>query len=767
MKVRNRVMKRDISEELKVIDTFFTLFEDPNAKVDDLVEKCREIFFVKPIVIAISEHYLKNYKDTFTKLHLFWLIALTLNLENGDICVKIDENSIKNLFLNRICANFYENDEFLKISFDDLKSKVNEFSKFIIQRTNDELLGNNNQIVSNNFEEITPLFVYDLNPENCRIYFRSYFSYENSAASFIKEKSHALTEQSSEDLAYLKKALNILFGDSNDKVNWQKVAAASSALSDFSVICGGPGTGKTTTVLKLLMLLLAKDPNSPKQIMLCAPTGKAATRMVESIEDQLRVDSSFMKTFNKLCSEFHCDEDKLLAMIPRTATTVHKVIGIIPHQERPNYNEDNPLPCNILIVDEVSMISLSLFSKLIKSVSKDTKLILLGDKDQLVSVEPGKVFSDLCSVLNYENSISNGKLEKLSSILGYSKDALLQANGSGHNISENVSMLVESHRFKSTSLLGKLAKAVNEVDKDNAKDIDNWFEKDGFISEITDGESLFSTDEKTEVSSVFIKDKSRSGLKSLSSLITKKSLEFFCNEGEYLSKLKSNEFVVKNDKDAKVIFDLLNHYRILCANRNGPLGTVEINKKVNTDVQALLRGAKSLNLRYDPEDFYPGKVILITKNDSFLNVDNGDVGFVAFDSDEAKEENRLKVFFPPKDKSASDDENFKEVRRISPERLSDYESGFAMTIHKSQGSEYSYVCMVLCATYNPVLTKELIYTGLTRAKSKDKFDKDNKTITVGGKVSIITDKELFKECVVKRVHRESGLSVMLREGTES
>ncbi len=759
-------MKRDISEELKVIDTFFTLFEDPNAKVDDLVEKCREIFFVKPIVIAISEHYLKNYKDTFTKLHLFWLIALTLNLENGDICVKIDENSIKNLFLNRICANFYENDEFLKISFDDLKSKVNEFSKFIIQRTNDELLGNNNQIVSNNFEEITPLFVYDLNPENCRIYFRSYFSYENSAASFIKEKSHALTEQSSEDLAYLKKALNILFGDSNDKVNWQKVAAASSALSDFSVICGGPGTGKTTTVLKLLMLLLAKDPNSPKQIMLCAPTGKAATRMVESIEDQLRVDSSFMKTFNNLCSEFHCDKEKLLSMIPRTATTVHKVIGIIPHQERPNYNEDNPLPCNILIVDEVSMISLSLFSKLIKALSKDTKLILLGDKDQLVSVEPGKVFSDLCSVLNYENSISNGKLEKLSSILGYSKDALLQANGSGHNISENVSMLVESHRFKSTSLLGKLAKAVNEVDKDNAKDIDNWFEKDGFISEITDGESLFSTDEKTEVSSVFIKDKSRSGLKSLSSLITKKSLEFFCNDGEYLSKLKSQEFVVKNDKDAKVIFDLLNHYRILCANRNGPLGTVEINKKVNTDVQALLRGAKSLNLRYDPEDFYPGKVILITKNDSFLNVDNGDVGFVAFDSDEAKEENRLKVFFPPKDKSVSDDVNFKEVRRISPERLSDYESGFAMTIHKSQGSEYSYVCMVLCATYNPVLTKELIYTGLTRAKSKDIPDGD-KTVTVGGKVSIITDKELFKECVVKRVHRESGLSVMLSDSSVS
>ena len=764
MKVRNRVMKRDISEELKVIDTFFTLFEDPNAKVDELIEKCREIFFVKPIVIAISEHYLKDYKETFTKLHLFWLIALTLNLENGDICVKIDENSINNLFLNRICANFYENDEFLKISFQNLATRVNEFAKFIIQSTEDELIGNNNQIVSNNFKDITPLFVYDLNSENRRIYFRAFFAYENSAATFIKEKSHAFTAHGKEELEYLKKALDILFPDSSDKVNWQKVAAASSAISEFSVICGGPGTGKTTTVLKLLMLLLAKDPNSQKQIMLCAPTGKAATRMVESIEGQLQKDSSFMESFDKLCSEFHCDKEKLLSMIPRTATTVHKVIGIIPHQERPNYNEDNPLPCNILIVDEVSMISLSLFSKLIKAVSKDTKLILLGDKDQLVSVEPGKVFSDLCSVLNYENSISSEKLEKLSSILGYSKEALLQSDGTGHNISENVSMLVESHRFKSTSLLGKLAKAVHEVSEDNEKEIDNWFEKEGLITEITDGNRLFSKDDKTEVSAVFIKDKSRSGLKELSSLITKKSLEFFCNDGEYLSKLKSQEFVVKNDKEAKEIFELLNHYRILCANRNGPLGTVEINKKVNNDVQAFLRGSKSLNLKYDPEDFYPGKVILITKNDSFLNVDNGDVGFVAFDSDEGKAENRLKVFFPPKDKSARDDENFKEVRRISPERLSDYESGFAMTIHKSQGSEYSYVCMVLCATYNPVLTKELIYTGLTRAKSKDVADKNtNETVTVGGKVSIITDRDLFKECVVKRVYRESGLSVMLKK----
>ena len=757
-------MKKDISAELKAIDTFFTLFESADENSDELVQKCREIFFVKPVVIAIASHYLKNCKDKFSKLHFFWLIALTLNLENGDICVKIDKNSIKNLILNRICANFYENDEFIKTTLAELETRADEFASYVIDRTRKELLGHNSEILSCNYEDVTPLYVYAPNSENCRIYFRSYFTYEHSAASFIREKRQTVSEQSDSELQFLKKALNILFKDNSDRVNWQKVAAASSALSDFSVICGGPGTGKTTTVLKLLMLLLSEYPDIPQQIVLCAPTGKAATRMVESIEGQLQPGSEFIKTFEKLCEEFHCDREKLLSMIPRTATTAHKVIGVIPHQERPNYNEDNPLPCNILIVDEVSMISLSLFSKLIKAVNSDTRIILLGDKDQLVSVEPGKVFSDLCSVLENENSITAEKLKKLSLITGYSEDDLLHSDGRGHNISENVSMLVESHRFKSSSLLGKLARAVNDVSHENASEIDSWFAKDGLIAVNEDEDSLFSSDSKAEVSAVFIKDKTRSGLKNLASRITEKSLEFFYAQEEYLCALKSCGFVIRNDDEAKRIFDLLNHYRILCANRNGPLGTDEINRKINLKVQSFLRASNKLTLRYDPEDFYPGKVILITKNDPFLNVDNGDVGVVAFDSDSAKADSRLKVFFPPKDKSLGDDGNFKEVRVISPERLSDYETGFAMTIHKSQGSEYSYVCMVLCATYNPVLTKELIYTGLTRAKSKDiTDDKFGNTVTVGGKVSIITDRELFKECVVKKVYRESGLSVMLKE----
>lgn len=755
-------MKKIITEDY--LDSFISSYEDASIDVEVFIKECRTFPFVKPIVIALSEQYLKTYKELFTKDHIFWLMALSLKLEDGDICVKIDENCLKNLIFDKICSNLYENDEFSAELVKELEQKIQAFVQRVVTSSKEELLKVKNPIVSDDLNDKAPLFVYAPNTEQERIYFRSFYVYEHCASSFVKEKSHSKTEYCQSEIDYLKNALSILFDDSNAKVNWQKVAAASSYLSDFSVICGGPGTGKTTTVLKLLMLLLAKDPDEHKQILLCAPTGKAATRMVESIEGQLQKGSDFLKTFKLLCDDNHVQESqKLLDMIPKTATTVHKCIKVIPHKEKPVYNESNPLPCDILVVDEVSMISLSLFAKLIKAIGPNTKVILLGDKDQLFSVEPGTVFSDLCSVLNQKNPISKAKLKLLSEITSYSEDSLLQKNGLGYNISENVSMLVESHRFKSTSKLGLLATRVNQITEDNKNEVDSWYKDENLITENKSDKELFDKD--AEVCSIFINDKSRVGLRSMSSRISIESQKFLSAKDEFLSYLSELNFIVKNEDVAKIAFDRLNHYRILCANRNGPLGTVEINKKVNSDVQTFLKKSK-LNFRYDPEDFYPGKVILITKNDSFLNVDNGDVGFVAFSTEDDKAENRLKVFFPPKDGSLKQDKLYGSIRVISPERLGDYESGFAMTIHKSQGSEYSYVCMVLCATYNPVLTKELIYTGLTRAKSKD-ISVGNEIVTVGGKVSIITDKELFKECVVKQVHRESGLSVMLGDDIES
>ena len=411
-------MKKIITEDY--LDSFISSYEDASISVEAFIDECRTFPFVKPIVIALAEQYLKTYKELFTKAHMFWLMTLSLKLEDGDICVKIDENSLKGLIFDKICSNLYENDEFSAELVKELEQKIQAFVQRVVTSSKEELLKVKNPIVSDDLNDKAPLFVYAPNTEQERIYFRSFYVYEHCASSFVKEKSHSKTEYCQSEIDYLKNALSILFDDSNAKVNWQKVAAASSYLSDFSVICGGPGTGKTTTVLKLLMLLLAKDPDEHKQILLCAPTGKAATRMVESIEGQLQKGSDFLKTFKLLCDDNHVQESqKLLDMIPKTATTVHKCIKVIPHKEKPVYNESNPLPCDILVVDEVSMISLSLFAKLIKAIGPNTKVILLGDKDQLFSVEPGTVFSDLCSVLNQKNPISKAKLKLLSEITSY------------------------------------------------------------------------------------------------------------------------------------------------------------------------------------------------------------------------------------------------------------------------------------------------------------------------------------------------------------
>lgn len=230
-------------------------------------------------------------------------------------------------------------------------------------------------------------------------------------------------------------------------------------------------------------------------------------------------------------------------MIPKTATTVHKCIKVIPHKEKPLYNESNPLPCDILVVDEVSMISLGLFAKLIKAIGPNTKVILLGDKDQLFSVEPGTVFSDLCSVLNKKNPISKAKLKLLSEITSYSEDSLLQKNGLGYNISENVSMLVESHRFKSTSKLGLLATRVNQITEDNKNEVDSWYKDENLITENKSDKELFDKD--AEVCSIFINDKSRVGLRSMSSRISIESQKFLSAKDEFLSYLSELNFIVK------------------------------------------------------------------------------------------------------------------------------------------------------------------------------------------------------------------------------
>lgn len=728
---------------------------------DDLpvfIEKCKEYSFVRPVVISMSKMFLRTHENQMSRELLFWLMALTLKLENGDICIRCDERSLKSLFVEKLLGSdlnantFCQTDEFEEKT---LLSLVDEFIKSILSSLS-SLIQKSKDIISENGSKDCPLVAFMFNTEESRIYFRSFFEYEKNASMFILEKSQ-FSGLEDGDRSYLRSALNILFPDEEADTNWQKVAAGLSAISDFSVISGGPGTGKTTTVVKVLALLLAKNPSQPKRVMLCAPTGKAASRMISSIENQLRGDGNFKNAAKKLCEHVNISYEYLEAMLPKMATTVHKAIKIIPHQEVPVYNAQNHLPCDILIVDEVSMISLSLFSKLINAVGPNTKVILLGDKDQLFSVEPGTVFSDLCSCLNSETPISKEKLEALSAITGYSADDLkVSGIGSRYNVAQYVSMLVKSRRFSSDSKLGKLAKAVNNITSLQKDSIKDWYGKLGYVSVLADDSQLFVPD--AEVSALFIEDKSKSALNEISKSVASATVNFYKAEDEFISYLAARNFVIDTDESALEAFSLMDRYRVLCANRDGPLGASAINAKISSMFKEVLKKS-AIKRRYDTAEFFPGKIILVTQNDDMLNVDNGDVGFAAYDSAESEAEGRLKVFFPPKDGALNSASNKTAalVRKISTQRLSEYETGFAMTIHKSQGSEYENVCIVLGASLNPVMSKELIYTGLTRAKSNRRPDN---TVS-GGKVCVISDKKTFEDSVIRFIHRESGLSYML------
>ncbi|MGN1280540.1 MAG: exodeoxyribonuclease V subunit alpha [Succinivibrio sp.] len=745
--------KEDIENEIRSFIEAYNTADD----LTQFIEKCMEFGFIKPVVISMTKMFERTLPQEMSKELVFWLIALTLKLDDGDICIRCDRQALKALFVEKLLSSdmnaeiVCQTDEFeeqsLESLIDDFIEKITADVAQLVNRAPD--------IMSDDVSKDCPLLAYRLNTEESRIYFRSYYEYERNVASFIRKKSIYRGDEAY-DLAYLKDALDILFPDEESGTNWQKIAAGLSAISDFSVISGGPGTGKTTTVVKVLALLLAKSSTASKRVMLCAPTGKAAARMIGSIENQLRGNGNFTEAARRLCEHMNIEYDALEAALPKMATTVHKALKIIPHRETPLYNEHNHLPCDILIVDEVSMISLSLFSKLIKALGPETKVILLGDKDQLFSVEPGTVFSDLCSCLNHDKAISQDKLDALSEITGYSKDELsVKGVCTKYNVAQYVSMLVKSRRFSSDSKLGKLSRAVNTITSEHRDQIKNWYGEDGYIGITLNESQLFLPD--NEVSALFIEDSSQSSLNRISKSVAKATLDFYGGENEYISYLASKNFVIVSDEAALKAFELMDRYRVLCANREGTLGAGAINSKISSMFQSVLKKT-SLKKEYNPEEFFPGKIILVTKNDSMLNVDNGDVGFVAYDSNDAAGEGRLKVFFPPKEGSdSSSDSQSSCVRVISTQRLSEYETGFAMTIHKSQGSEYENVCLVLGAAINPVMSKELIYTGLTRAKSNRRADNS----VSGGRVSIISDKRTFEESVLRYVHRESGLACML------
>ena len=918
------------------------------------------------------------------------LLALFAKMQEGDICINL--GSLDSLF--GVIAAWQEDMDNLSDRKRSLSVNVSEryemlmvvkrYAPYTVQQVRDLL---QRAIAVGTPEENNAPLIFDMD----RLYLRRYYLYEKGIADYIRDAG-ALT-LSAEQQEKLQQAIAVLFPPSKELeelnvVNWQEVAALMSTTSNFTVISGGPGTGKTTTVLRILLLLICLDPEN-RLIELCAPTGKAAARMGESILKQMK-DPRTQETLVQLGRIFDLTPDELRSFIPSTAVTVQRLLKVIPNHATPIFNRDHRLICDVLVVDEVSMLDLALFYKLLQAVEPHCKLILLGDKDQLSSVEAGAVLAELCARLELRETqrIASKTIDFISEMSGISKERLLEGK-----IADHVALLQFSYRSKDVPEIGQLASLVNNspsvpagaagaisaanrgtmpltnvqeghiteflkhelgfglsaeaaepaelaptsvselaadaadevvaaeaeaaaaevadvaaavataVDKDSAAAGNQGDATTGSAAEAEAEASALAQQARLEraqsqeqelqglgsegsaaqlkkIRELFVRcydevvqspqmqqvaalavaavmQKSRAqkptkaalaarelaieanmppfkpaisfyeianekslvleaeierlgiaidedmtwdqlNLERVRRVVARKAVEpgVKDNYAPFLEKLAANDFKVSRDpREREELFKLMDRFRLLCSNHSGALGDVALNEQIAAEVKrTYLRGRGY----FGPKDFFPGQIIIITKNDPVLGLVNGYVGFCAYeefepavmvaensnsttttttdgslavgstaadaptytDSSSAAftdtslaEVERAKVLrvFIPVGVEEVDGESFTKVNVISTLLLTNYSTGYAMSIHKSQGSEYDKVTMVLADRVNRVLTKELVYTGITRAKKC---------------VELVSSVGALLYAISHSVERESGLAARLQLNAE-
>lgn len=648
-----------------------------------------------------------------------------------------------------------------------------------------------------------------------RLYLRRYFYYEQGIVDYVAQVPEL--ELSPKQRTKLKASLTNLFPTppEGEHMDWQKVAAAMATTSNFTVISGGPGTGKTTTILRILLLLICLDPHN-RNIQLCAPTGKAAARMGESIGNGLK-EQRMQKNIAKLAPTYGLSADELIAFVPKSAVTVHSLIKVIPNQSTPIYNAEHKLSCDVLVVDEVSMLDLALFYKLLMALKPECKLILLGDKDQLASVEAGKVLGDICARLNEPGAdrINAKTLNLVAELTGYTPKELLSGQ-----IADHACLLQYSYRSKDVPEIGQLARLVNNnvcVAQAQSAGVDQQLKeqqeqaiKQGDLSaylkvcaELGDFKpaALVEAQEQQAQEDQEHEAQLRQNLAPIYNLLEQAAhkadqnpakpnlpalslielkpgakADALClerakhavkrdlkdNYAPFLKKLEDLEFAVAPE-DYELLFKEMDKFRILCSNHVGELGDNKLNEAIAQEVKNTYLKPHAELQPWLKEKFFPGQIIIITKNDPVLGLVNGNVGFCAFvaSEDEKKsdteaelgtdaqpsKERVLRVFIPV-GAEERDGKSVLKVNVISTLLLTNYDLGYAMSIHKSQGSEYDKVEIMLSERINRVLTKELVYTGITRAKKC---------------VSMVTSTKALYYALEHSVERASGLTARLAE----
>jgi len=516
--------------------------------------------------------------------------------------------------------------------------------------------------------------------------------------------------------------------------DWQRIACGLAARHAFFIITGGPGTGKTTTVVRLLAVLqgLAAAAGSELlRIELAAPTGKAAARLTESIRSEA----------GKLPDRY-----RSRAEIPTEVKTLHRLLGSLPNSRHFRHHPANPLPADLVVVDEASMVDVEMMAQLIAALRPQARLVLLGDKDQLSSVEAGAVLGDLCQRAERSHYRAD-TAQWVQRVTGQAiPDELIDDDGGA--LDQSVVMLRKSYRFSEAGGIGALAKLVNAGDA-AAKLPSSTSTSSNQLRAVL---GLFDQDQDPALGLI-----RRMRLADINDpAFARLILEAYDHAQSYLRKLRETEPTNAADQAAldawaAGVLDAQKGFQLLTPLRQGPWGVAGLNQRIIDllNRSGLLRGPGSepnrLAAGLSPRQWFAGRPVLVTRNDYGLNLMNGDIGVTLSVSagasasasaspDSAKSVRRLRVAFPSPDGR---------VRWVLPSRLQHVETVFAMTVHKSQGSEFTHTALVLPETSNPVLTRELFYTAITRAKQRFTL--------------LYSHQGVLREALGQRVQRVSGL----------